>query len=82
MTTTILTDALVPVRQALGDRLGRPHRGTLARWASRGLRTKGGSVVKLDAVQIGQRWMATRTAADRFCREVVAEPAAAAAAAG
>jgi hypothetical protein len=80
MTSMIPGDEpLVPVRAAIGQRLGHRHRGTLARWATRGLRTRDGTVVKLDARQVGLRWMTTRSAADRFCHEVVASAAAEAA---
>jgi hypothetical protein len=68
-------EPLIPVRRALGRRLGDRHRATLARWVTRGLRVKGGTVVKLDARQVGLRWMTTRSAADRFCHEVMAPAA-------
>jgi hypothetical protein len=63
-------EPLVPLRQALGRRLGNPTRSTLVRWATRGLRKPDGVVVKLTAVQVGTRWMTTCRLAEDFAARV------------
>jgi hypothetical protein len=49
------------------------HRGgesvdpsTVFRWVTKGTRTAGGSVVKLEAVRVGGRWLTSRGAVARF----------------
>lgn len=64
-------EALLPLRQALGRRLGDPTRSTLVRWAVHGLRTPDGAVVRLPTWQIGTRWMTTRRLADEFATKVI-----------
>lgn len=58
---------------AAAGRLFPGHRGsksvdpsTVFRWATKGTRTPGGQVVKLEAVRVGGRWLTSRGAVVRF----------------
>jgi hypothetical protein len=63
-------EPLVPVREALGQRLGHRHRATFRRWIIDGLRTPNG-VVRLVGWQFGSRWLTTTRLAGEFCDLVV-----------
>ena len=62
------------------------HRGvgtvdpsTVFRWVTKGAKTVGGQVVKLDAVRVGGRWLTSRGAVARFVQALTpaTEPASA-----
>jgi len=44
----------------------RTHLSTLLRWILRGARNPAGQVVRLAAVRLGNRWMTSREALQRF----------------
>lgn len=55
------------------------HRGgksvdpsTVFRWVTRGTRTTGGALVKLEAVRVGVRWLTSRGAVARFVTALTA----------
>ena len=43
---------------------------TVWRWICKGAKTTAGAVVKLEAVRIGQRWLTSREALDRFIQNL------------
>jgi hypothetical protein len=48
----------------------RTHLSTLLRWIMRGARTPSGEMVHLEAVRIGNRWMTSREALQRFAERL------------
>ena len=43
------------------------HLSTVLRWVLRGARAIDGNFVKLEAIRLGNRWMSSRAALQRFC---------------
>jgi hypothetical protein len=48
----------------------RTHLTTLLRWILRGARSPSGEIVHLEAVRIGNRWMTSREALQRFAERL------------
>jgi Protein of unknown function (DUF1580) len=48
----------------------RTHLSTVLRWVIRGVRATGGSVVRLEAVRLGGRWVTSREAIQRFAERL------------
>jgi hypothetical protein len=49
------------------------HLSTLLRWIQRGARSRGGAVVKLEATRLGNRWVASIEALQRFADRLVCD---------
>src|SRR5436190_235143 len=63
----LLAETLIPFSQAARELPGRPHRATLHRWRSRGVRG-----VKLETCLVGGRRFTSYEAIKRFSVEVTA----------
>jgi hypothetical protein len=48
----------------------RTHLSTLLRWITSGVRTAGGSVVRLEALRLGGKWVTSREALQRFAERL------------
>jgi hypothetical protein len=48
----------------------RCHLSTLLRWIMRGCKAPDGSLVKLEAIRLGNRWMTSRQALQRFAERL------------
>src|SRR5262245_48800337 len=47
-----------------------PHLGTLLRWILKGARKSDGSLVRLEAIRFGNKWLTSRAAINKFCEEL------------
>jgi hypothetical protein len=63
--------ALLPISKAAGPRLGYPHKATIIRWITRGVRAQDGRRVRLRAWRFGSRWMTTIEAVEEFAQAVL-----------
>jgi hypothetical protein len=46
------------------------HLSTLLRWILTGVRTRSGEIVRLEALRLGNRWMTSREAIQRFAERL------------
>src|SRR5262249_36091030 len=53
----------------------RTHISTLLRWATKGAKGPDGTIVRLDAMRLGGRWVTSRQALERFMAALTPRPA-------
>jgi hypothetical protein len=75
----LTTEAPIPLAAAVKlvppARTGkRTHLSTLLRWILTGAKAPDGSLVKLEAIRLGNRWMTSKPALQRFAERLTPRP--------